>query len=127
MKLGYVLLYVKDVASSVEFFERAFGLERTFIHESGAYAEMQTGGTRLGFVDASLARESADFALVNAKEKPPGIEIGFLSKDVEADFKRAVDAGAVPVLAPKAKPWGQIVSYVRDLNGFLIEICTAID
>ncbi|WP_083994044.1 hypothetical protein [Gelidibacter algens] len=26
---------------------------------------------------------------------------------------------------PKQKPWGQIVAYIRDLDGFLIEICTS--
>jgi YD repeat-containing protein len=25
---------------------------------------------------------------------------------------------------PKTKPWGQVVAYVRDKDGFLIEICT---
>jgi hypothetical protein len=25
---------------------------------------------------------------------------------------------------PKIKPWGQVVAYVRDLDGFLIEVCS---
>ncbi len=28
------------------------------------------------------------------------------------------------VVEPNTKPWGQVVAYVRDLDGFLIEICT---
>ena len=35
MRLGYVILYVPDVAAAVEFYERAFGLSRRFVHESG--------------------------------------------------------------------------------------------
>jgi lactoylglutathione lyase len=27
---------------------------------------------------------------------------------------------------PKKKPWGQTVAYVRDLDGFLVEICTSV-
>ena len=39
MKFGYTIVYVPDVLASVEFFERAFGLKRRFVHESG-YGEM---------------------------------------------------------------------------------------
>jgi lactoylglutathione lyase len=43
MELGYVIVYVPDVAATVAFYERAFGIKRRFIHESGTYAEMETG------------------------------------------------------------------------------------
>jgi uncharacterized glyoxalase superfamily protein PhnB len=55
---------------------------------------------------------------------PPGIEVGFVTEAVAQHYERAVAAGATPVLAPVAKPWGQLVSYVRDNNGFLVEICS---
>jgi len=35
MKFGYTIVYVPDVLASVEFFEKAFGLKRRFLHESG--------------------------------------------------------------------------------------------
>jgi len=35
MKFGYTIIYTDDVEKSIEFFERAFGLKRRFIHESG--------------------------------------------------------------------------------------------
>ena len=47
MKFSYTILYVKDVAQSVAFYERAFGLKQRFIDESGQYAEMETGETSL--------------------------------------------------------------------------------
>lgn len=28
---------------------------------------------------------------------------------------------------PTKKPWGQVVSYVRDCNGLLVEICSSMD
>ncbi len=43
-KLGYVILYVKDVLRSIAFYEEAFGLKRRFVHEAGLYVEMDTGG-----------------------------------------------------------------------------------
>ena len=36
--------------------------------------------------------------------------------------QQAIDAGATAVSIPSEKPWGQRVAYVRDLDGFLIEI-----
>lgn len=47
--------------------------------------------------------------------------------NVEEQFKQAIDAGAIEVVKPAPKPWGQIVSYVRDNNGFLVEICNPIN
>jgi len=58
------------------------------------------------------------------KAKPFGIEIGFTTDNVVETFSAAINAGATVVENPKTKPWGQVVAYVRDLDGFLIEICT---
>lgn len=127
MKLGYVLLYVEDVVASVEFYERAFNLKRGFVHESQTYAEMVTGGTKLGFVANSLAAQSVAFQPITPKSPAPGIEVGFVAEDVDLAFDHAVKVGAVPVLKPVQKPWGQWVSYVRDGNGFLVEICSAME
>ncbi|KYZ75373.1 hypothetical protein AXX12_14585 [Anaerosporomusa subterranea] len=56
MKLSYANLYVTDVQRSVSFYEKAFGLTLRFIHESGHYAEMETGTTTLVFCQHELAK-----------------------------------------------------------------------
>jgi lactoylglutathione lyase len=43
---------------------------------------------------------------------------------VEKVYDKAIKAGAIAVEKAKSKPWGQVVAYVKDLDGFLIEICT---
>jgi len=125
MKLSYNLFYVEDVAVSMDFYQRAFGLEKGFFHESGQYGEMKTGETKLGFVQHATA-SSHDFAYdrMSLKKTPAAFELGFTTADVPGAYLKAVKAGATPVSAPKVKPWGQTVSYVRDINGFLIEICS---
>ncbi len=35
MKFGYTIIYVADVAASLDFFENAIGLKTRFLHESG--------------------------------------------------------------------------------------------
>lgn len=125
MRLGYVILHVPDVAEIVAFYERAFGLARRFVHDGGQYAEMETGATALAF---------ASHALIEANGLPPrpggpgvlpfGAEIALVTEDVPAAFRRALDAGASAAVEPAARPWGQMVGYVRDLNGALVELCT---
>lgn len=127
MNLGYVILYVPNVAATVTFYEQAFGLKRRFVHESGQYAEMETGATALAFAAEDLVTASVGAFTPHRVTTPPsGTEIGLISNDVAAAFTRAVNAGAIPVLAPTQKPWGQTVSYVRDNNGHLVEICTKV-
>ncbi len=122
---GYVGLYVKDVPQSVAFYEKAFGLLRRQITSQNEYGEMQTGTTRLGFINAGLVeRLSRNSAFGDTGGRPSGSEIGFVTTDVAGLYSRAVAAGAEPVLPPVVKPWHQIVSYVRDPDGHLVEICS---
>ena len=124
MNFGYTIIYVADVTAAVEFYERAFGLARRFVHESGQYAEMETGATVLAFTANTLAAQSVTDRFTENKPDgiPAGIEIAFTSSDVESDFSKAVKAGATVIQEPKTKPWGQTVGYVRDLNGVIVEI-----
>jgi len=126
MKFAYTILYVHDVAQSVAFYERAFGLSQRFIHENGQYAEMETGSTALAFAANDLARSNLPqgFQENNLVNLPAGIEIGFVTEDVPAAFALAVEIGAIAVAHPTLKPWGQTVAYVRDLDGILVELCS---
>ncbi|HEX2010407.1 MAG TPA: VOC family protein [Roseateles sp.] len=126
MNFAYTIVYVADVAASLDFYERAFGLQRRFLHESGAYGELDTGATALAFVDHATARDSVgrDYLAAEDSERPLGMEIGLATADVAAAFERAVAAGAVPLTAPVTKPWGQTVAYVRCPDGSLVELCT---
>ena len=126
--LGYVILYVNDVAASIAFYEKAFGLGKRFFHDDNgkAYGELETGATRLAFASVALAEEHLKQKVVAASpdKLPLGVEIALTTPDVPALFKRAVTAGATAISEPATKPWGQTVAYLRDNSGFLIEICT---
>ncbi len=125
-KLGYVIIFVPDVSAAVSFYENAFGLQRRFIHESGTYAEMETGATALAFAD-ELATTNHDVFEQNRRgRKAAGAEVAFVVEDVRAAFDQAVSSGATVATEPVPMPWGQTISYVRDLNGFLVEICSAV-
>jgi lactoylglutathione lyase len=124
MRLGYVIIYVKEIQESVAFYEKAFGLKCRFIHESGSYAEMETGTTTLAFFDEKLMKDSFSFRPNRRSEESPGIEISLVTDQVEEQFNKAIKAGATSVVKPTPKPWGQLVSYVKDINGCLVELCS---
>ncbi len=127
VKLAYTILYVKDVTKSIEFYEKAFGFQRKFITPDNAYGELITGDTTLSFASFKQAASVFEngFNKSNKNKKAFGIEIGFTTDDVHGVFSNAIQNGATPEVTPKVKPWGQTVSYVRDIDGFLVEICTA--
>ena len=126
IKFAYTILYVQDVIKAVGFYENAFGFTRKFVTPENDYGELLVGETTLSFVSTTLAKSNLTdgFTESNLKNKPFGIEIGFTTENVEETVSTALNAGATIVENPKTKPWGQTVAYVRDIDGFLIEICT---
>lgn len=128
VSLGYVILYVNDVAASLAFYEAAFGPGRRFFHDDNgkAYGELETGATRLAFASVARAEEHLRQEIVAASpdKAPLGVEVALVTPDVPALYTRAGKAGANAVSEPATKPWGQTVAYVRDLNGHLVELCT---
>lgn len=126
IKFAYTILYVKDVTKTVEFYEKAFGFLRKFITPENDYAELLVGETTLSFASVTFANSNLKdgFTASSLTNKPFGMEIGFSTTNVAETIALAVEAGATIVEEPKTKPWGQTVAYVRDLDGFLVEICT---
>lgn len=127
MKLGYTIIYVENVENTLAFYEKAFGIERTFVAESGLYAEVKSAtGTKLGFCSAAFVESSGiEFAKNDKTSKAAGFQISFIADDVEKAYNKACSAGAIAIKAPETKHWGQVVAVVRDNNGILVEICTA--
>jgi len=128
VKFGYTILYVQDVEKSIAFYENAFGFSRKFITPDNDYGELLTGETTLSFASKNLANQNLREGFVESKleNKPFAIEIGFITDNVEELVQNAIAQGGILVTEPKQKPWGQIVAYVRDIDGFLIEICTEV-
>ena len=128
MKFGYTIAYVPDVRASLAFFESAFGFAVRFIHESGTYGELDTGATTLAFADDALGEMNfvGGHVSAHASVKPLGMEVAFVTDDVYAAHSTALAAGATELTAPQAKPWGQVVSYVRCPDGILVELCTPV-
>lgn len=124
VELPYVIFYVKDVANTLAFYQKAFSLIPFFVHESGHFAELISGAVTLAFRSEAMAASSLPEAFQSNQLSSPlqAFEISFHTKDVDAVYQRALKAGAVSIASPHIKPWGQKAANVRDPSGILIEI-----
>jgi lactoylglutathione lyase len=128
MKLGYTIVYVKDVPASLAFYGKAFGLLTRFLHESATYGELETGATTLSFASHELGQGNMPdgYVACDASPLPLGFEVALLTDDVAKAHAQALAAGAAELKGPQTKPWGQTVSYVRCPDGTVVELCTPV-
>jgi lactoylglutathione lyase len=128
MKFGYTIFYVDDVEATLAFYERVFELQGRVV-APGEFAELSTGATRLGFANREFMQQvtSSRVQSPGLARDPAPVEIAFVTQDVDAAFAKALASGATAVKAPEDKAWGQRIAYLRDNNGFIVELCTAVD
>ena len=120
---------VPDVPTSVDFYERAFGLGLHYMHPSRGYAELKTGAAVLAFLGEAFVKQADLLGSVPTTLNRPDLaaaaaHVALWSDDIDSDWSRAVSAGAVVAKALQAKPWGQVSGYLRDTDGILVELCT---
>lgn len=126
VKFGYTILYVADVSKSIGFYENAFGFYRKFITPENDYGELETGQTTIAFASNELAHSNLKNGFMEStlSQKPFATELGLVTDNVSEIVELALIHGATIVEKPKEKPWGQTVAYLRDIDGFLLEVCT---
>ena len=124
MKLSYSILYVEDIQRTIRFYQEAFGLKHKFTHESGDYAEMDTGETTLAFCSHGLADMilKMPYKKASQDEAPLGSQITFAPDNVKEAYKKAIDSGAKSISEPEVKPWNFEVAVLRDFDGHIVEL-----
>lgn len=124
VELPYVILYVKNISELLAFYKQAFNLSASFVHESGHFAELISGGVTLAFRSEAMATSSLPQEFQNNRLNAPlqAFEVSFHTTDVHAVYERALKSGAANIAPPHMKPWGQKAANVRDPAGILIEI-----
>ncbi len=116
-------LFVTDMKKMVSFYRDVMGMSTDW---SGApNAELYSGSMRL----IMYSRDDFEKMTSRPYSYPSGlngtIELSFglpSYEDVDREYARVVEAGAVPIFPPTDEPWGQRTSFVADPDGNLIEI-----
>ncbi|XP_021887652.1 uncharacterized protein LOC110806953 isoform X2 [Carica papaya] len=109
---AYTVVYVKDVAKSVDFYAKAFGYNVRRLDESHRWGELESGQTTIAFTPLHQ-HETDDLT---------GVVQGPRSSRERPQMERAVEKGAVPVSEPENKEWGQKVGYVRYIDGIVVRM-----
>ncbi|KAI3806388.1 hypothetical protein L1987_22291 [Smallanthus sonchifolius] len=122
---AYTVVYVKDVAKSVDFYGKAFGASVRRLDDSNRWGELESGQTTIAFTPVHQ-RETDDLTgevqEQKSKSRRNQLEVCFAYADVDAAYKRAVENGAEAVSKPEEKEWGQKVGYVRDIDGIVVRM-----
>jgi lactoylglutathione lyase len=113
--VGYVIVYVRDLAASIAFYRDVVGLALKF--EDAGYAEFATGVARFALYEM----RRADW-LTNSRTTPgPAAEVVFMVEDVDAEARRLRELGTTILSGPADRPWGHRTLHVPDPDGFVVE------
>ena len=120
------ILYVNNVQKSVDFYKNVFGFKTKFMTPKKNYGEITLGEITIAFASMELANYNLKNDIIenNVHSKPSGAELVFSTENVDDLMEKAKKAGAMEVKKTMLKPWRQKVGYLKDNNGFLIEIST---
>lgn len=117
-------LFTKDLTKMVTFYREVWEFETDW-NGVDPDVEMRLGDMRL----ILYPREAFEAMTSRRYSYPDGLngtlEISFDVPSyaaVDAEYARAVGAGATPVFPPKTEPWGQRTCYMADPDGNLIEL-----
>ena len=82
MKFAYTILYVAQVAETIDFYERAFGFQKKFIAPENDYGELISGETTLAFASTQLGNSNLKQGYIQSSlaDKPFGIELVFTTE-----------------------------------------------
>lgn len=108
-------LQIDGAMRATEFYRRAFGAGL-----AGAYPPDDSGRTMHAhlYINGSSVMLSDPFPEHGWPAQPPaGFTMTLMVDDIEAWWKRAIDAGAIPVMPPTDMFWGDRYAQLRDPFG----------
>jgi uncharacterized glyoxalase superfamily protein PhnB len=103
------------LAASRDFYVQQLGFEPVFV--SDWYIHLKNGAVELGLMAATPEMRAAP---------ANGVWLSVGVADVDAEYARLKAAGAAIDAEPKDQPWGERSFFVRDPNGFGVNLSMAI-
>ncbi len=118
-------LVVKDGRKAIEFYKKAFGAEERCAFNGPDGKTFMHGEIKIGNSILMLAAENPQMnaRTANTLGGTP-VTLALYVTEVDKSFKRAVDAGAKPILPPTDMFWGDRYSMVSDPDGHSWSIAT---
>ncbi len=125
VRLGEIVVFVNDVPLAARFYQRVFGFSRVpsaFQERDGVIID--AGDVRLALQSRRLSATHGgeQVSKLSAEGTPPPFELSFDVEDVDATFKRAIEAGALDLEEPHDTDWGDRIAHFRDPSGLLVGV-----
>lgn len=117
--LDYVVLIVRDLDASLNFYHHILGLPLR--HRAASYAQLDSGATRLGLFTRDAMAATLGRA-VSTGSTSEAFELGFFVDDCDAAYAELALAGITGVSPPVNREWGQRTAYIGDPDGNLVEL-----
>lgn len=125
MRLGIVILAVRDVARAARFYREAFDVEQ--VVDAPSYAELRLpDGMRLGLYQREgFARNTGEPPAPAPLSGVTATELYFYV-DEPSEIGRRLERGGARVLSSlKPRDWGDDAAYFADLDGNVIVVARA--
>jgi len=106
LSIGYVNVFVSNIASAVTFFRDTLGLTANASDEAFGYASFQAGPISFGIA------QTDDAALLGRHTG-----VGFVVQDIDATYTKLHAAGVEFEMPPTKQPWGGVLALFKDPDG----------
>lgn len=124
MKLDGYGIFVKDMPTMVRFYRDVLGFEIKE-EEEADNVYLIKDGTLFMLYRRSDFEKMTDHSYEYVKGFNGHSEMALYVdtfEEVNEEYRKAIEKGAVSVLVPTTEPWGQRTCYIADPEGNLIEI-----
>jgi PhnB protein len=108
-------LSVDGVLKALEFYKRAFGAELAAMHPPDEKGRTMHAHVYINGSSVMLSDFYPEHG--HPKVEPQGFSIVILTQNIDADYQRAVDAGAKAIMPPADMFWGDRYGQLKDPFG----------
>lgn len=121
-RLSLITLAVENLAASRQFFENGLGWTASSESQDGVAFYQLPGLVLALYPRAALEKDIGEAIPSGAHSGVTLAWNGASEAEVDAAYAKALAAGATSVAAPEKAFWGGYSSYVRTLDGHLLEL-----
>jgi lactoylglutathione lyase len=117
MKIGFVRVFVTDLAKSLEFYNKTLGMEIDYTDNKN-WAQFKSGE------DVSLAIEAcaADHEEHGSKLVGRFVGVTLMVDDMDDTFKRLRTSGVQFTGEPEKQHWGGTLAHLKDPDGNILTL-----
>lgn len=117
MNLGFIILYVRDMAAAKAFYTEILGMAVVDEISSATFVTLHpSDGSLIGLQDKGAARLPP-----KDEDRPGGIELSFAADDVDATWQRWKDQGVEMLTEPMDLPFGRYFM-AKDPDGYYLSV-----